>query len=110
MSDDSVLIFTVDQVSTSFSDEVRRGLESSFNKSVSHAAEITVATLQENMRRFLNNLDSIISTSPSDIGGLVLDEIEIQAQIDGKGNIGFAGVGMELAAQYGIKFVLRKKS
>ena len=69
-----------------------------------------VSTIQENMRGFLQGLDEIISASPTAVGGLTLDEIEIHAQIDGKGNVGISGiVGAEIAMQGGIKFVLRKK-
>ena len=73
-------------------------------------SEVAVSTLQENMRFFLSNLDTIISASPKDVGGLVLDEVEICAQIDGRGNVGISGIaGAEVSAQGGIKFVLRKK-
>ena len=62
------------------------------------------------MSRFINGLDTIISTSPKEVGGLSLDEIEIHANIDGEGNIGIAGIGgAKIAAQGGIKFILRKK-
>ena len=40
----------------------------------------------------------------------MLDEVEIHAQIDSKGNVGISGVaGAEVAVQGGIKLVLRKK-
>lgn len=72
--------------------------------------EIAVSTMQENMSRFLSGLDAIIGKSPVEIGDWKLDEVEIHTQIDGKGNIGISGIlGAELAAQGGIKFVLRKK-
>jgi hypothetical protein len=62
------------------------------------------------MRRFLRSLDSIISASPQEVGGLILDEVEIQAQIDGKGNVGLSGIASaEFATKGGLKFVLRKK-
>ena len=107
---DSILIFTTDQPEVP-SSETTRGVKRTFKDIGKHAVEITVDTLQDNMRRFLDSLNSIISTSPKEIGGLELDEIEIHANIDGKGNIGISGiVGAEFATQGGIKFVLRKKT
>jgi len=106
---DSIQIFTgVDSVIAS--PDVRRGLRESIEGVASKVSDVAVSTLQENMRRFLTSLDTIMSASPKDVGGLTLDEVEIHAQIDGKGNVGISGVaGAEFAAQGGIKFVLRKK-
>jgi hypothetical protein len=105
-SSESILIFTNDALQASTSGEAKRG-----GSSVSYKmAEVTINNLQDNMRQFLNGIDNIISSAPKEIGGLTLDEIEIHANIDGKGNIGISGIiGAELAIQGGIKFVLRKK-
>ncbi|MEA1894509.1 MAG: hypothetical protein U9N36_04745 [Euryarchaeota archaeon] len=106
---DSILIFTGGEATTSPPD-VRRGLGGAVKTTTAKASEVAVSTLQENMRLFLESLDTIISASPKDVGGLVLDEVEICAQIDSKGNIGiFSIAGAEVSAQGGIKFVLRKK-
>jgi hypothetical protein len=105
----NILIFTGGEATTS-PPEVRRGLGGAMKTATAKASEVTVSILQENMRLFLESLDTIISASPKDVGGLVLDEVEICAQIDGKGNVGISGVaGAEVSAQGGIKFVLRKK-
>jgi hypothetical protein len=86
-------------------------LRDTFERAAARGYEITVSTLQENMSRFLRGLDAIISAAPKEVGGLALDEVEIHAQIDGKGNVGMSGIaGAELVAQGGIKFVLRKKA
>ena len=111
MSDnkDHILIFTGGEATTS-PPEVRRGLGGVMKTATAKASEVAVSTLQENMRLFLECLDTIISASPKDVGGLVLDEVEICAQIDSKGNVGIYGIaGAEVSAQGGIKFVLRKK-
>ena len=105
----SIWVFAADQP-TSPTADVRRGLRDTLERATARANEIAVSTLQENMRRFLNGLDSIISAAPNIVGGLMLDEVEIHAQIDGKGNVGISGIaGAEFAAQSGIKFVLRRK-
>jgi hypothetical protein len=106
---DCILIFAVGESAVPSTD-VRRGLRDKMNSAAIKASEVTVSTLQDNMRRFLSSLDTILSSSPKDVGGLTLDEVEIQAEIDGKGNVGISGIaGAELAAKGGIKFVFRKK-
>jgi hypothetical protein len=106
---DYILIFTGDEKAVS-APSIRRGFGDVMKSATAKATEVTVSTLQENMRRFLSNLDAIISAAPKDVGGLALDEVEIHAQIDGKGNVGISSIaGVEFAAQGGIKFVLRKK-
>ena len=89
---------------------VRRGLGDAIQGAAAKVSQVTVDTLKENFRRFFESLDTIISASPKDVGGLTLDEVEIQAQIDSKGNIGISGIaGAAFAVKGGIKFVLRKK-
>jgi hypothetical protein len=106
---DHILIFAGDETAAPPPD-VRRGLGGAMKTATAKASEVAVSTLQENMRLFLKSLDTIINESPKDVGGLTLDEVEICAQIDSKGNVGISSiVGAEVSAQGGIKFVLRKK-
>ena len=106
---DCILIFAAGE-STVPSADVRRGLHDKMKNAATKASEVAVSTLQDNMRRFLSSLNTILSSLPEDVGGLTLDEVEIQAEIDGKGNVGISGIASaELAAKGGIKFVLRKK-
>jgi len=90
---------------------VTRGIVGdAFKGAAQKISQVAVSTLQDNFRRFFASLNTIISASPQNVGGLTLDEVEIQAQIDSKGNIGISGIaGAEFAVQGGIKFVLRKK-
>jgi len=108
---DSILIFTTDGEDTVLLDEdVCRGFDSVLKRASTKTSEVSVSTLQENMCHFLSSLDTIISSSPKEIGGLILEEMEICVQIDGKGKVGITGlVGAEAATRGGIKFVLRKK-
>ena len=106
---DHILIFAGSETAVSAPD-ARRGLGDAMKTATAKASEVAVSTLQVNMRSFLNSLDTIISAAPKDVGGFVLDEVEIFAQIDSKGNVGIYGIaGAEVSAQGGIKFVLRKK-
>jgi hypothetical protein len=102
----SIMIFTSDKPEKQEEYEVTRGPEKHFYNTIS----TTVNGLQKNMNKFLKSLDTILKNSPQEVGGLKLDEVEINAQIDGKGNIGIAGIlGAEVSTQGGIKIVLRKK-
>lgn len=106
---EKILVFGVSELETP-SGEVRRGLSDLIKGAASKASEVAVSTLQENMQRFLSQVDAILTTSPKEIGGLALDEVEIHAQIDSNGNIGItSALSAEIALQGGIKFVLRKK-
>ena len=90
---------------------VRRGIQDVIQSAAGKASEVAVTTMQENMGKFLHALGLILSAPPEDMGGLVLDTVEVSAQIDSKGNIGITGLGAaELAAHGGIKLILRKKS
>jgi len=107
---DSIFIFAGEsQVNIPY--EAQRGvIENSFKKASGRITKVAVTSVQDNMRQFLTSLDNIMSSSPKEIGGLLLDEVEIHANIDGKGNIGISGIaGAEVALQGGIKFILRRK-
>jgi hypothetical protein len=108
-SKESIIIFAAAEPAAT-RDVTRRGPMGASRLLGAKGVEIAVSTMQENISRFLDGLDAIIGESPVEIGEWRLDEIEIHTQIDGKGNIGISGIlGAELAAQGGIKFVLRKK-
>lgn len=88
----------------------RRGIRNVAEAAREQGVKTALDTIRNNMRGFLESLDKIIMTSPREVGGLALEEIEVHAQIDGKGNVGIVGLlGAEVAAQSGIKFVLRKQ-
>jgi hypothetical protein len=105
-----VYIFTAGGPVPAASRRSTRGLRDVAETARERGVKAAITTLQANMRAFLEGLGKIIEASPHDIGGLTLDEIEVHAQIDGKGNVGIAGLlGAEVVAQSGIKFVLRKQ-
>ncbi len=110
MDEDTLLIF-IDESEEPASSDVTRGLESAMQSAASRVSAVAVATVRDNLRSFLTGLDAVLNGAPKEVGGLTLDEVEIHAQIDGKGNIGLTGLaGTEIATQSGIKFVLRKKA
>lgn len=88
----------------------RRGIHDVIEKARDRGVKVALSTIRNNMQGFLEGLDKIITPYLPEVGGLALDEIEVYAQIDGKGNVGIAGLlGTEVVAQGGIKFVLRKR-
>ena len=106
---DSILIFAGEPLAAPLT-EPRRGLRDRIESAATTASSVAVDTLQDNVRRFLSSLDTILGGSPKEVGGLTVEEVEVHVQIDAKGNVGLSGVaGGEIAAQGGIKFVLRRK-
>ena len=102
----TIMIFSAEMPLSQEAKVTRGGIENVVNK----GTEIAIEVLQDNITRFIKGLDRILESSPKTIGGLELDEIELHASIDGKGNVGLVGIGgAEISAQSGIKFVLRKK-
>ena len=107
--EESILIFAGETLGAP-SAEPRRGLRDRIEEAVTTASSVAVETLQDNVGRFLRSLDTILGGSPKEVGGLIVEEVEVHVQIDAKGNVGLSGVaGGELAARGGIKFVLRRK-
>jgi hypothetical protein len=105
-----VYIFTAEGPLQAAPSRSVRGIRDVAETARERGVKAAIATVQANMQSFLEGLGKIIEACPRDIGGLALDEIEVHAQIDGKGNVGIAGLlGAEVAAQSGIKFVLRKQ-
>jgi hypothetical protein len=103
-------VFTAEGPARTAEGTGRRGIHDIAAKAADRGVKIALGTLQNNMRHFLEALDSIVTGSPREVGGLALEEIEVHAQIDGKGNVGIAGwLGAEAALQGGVKFVLRKR-
>lgn len=88
----------------------QRGVKKLVGAVAGSASEVAVSTVQENLVRFMKAVDAILGSTPKDVGGLELREVEIHAEIDGKGKIGISSIaGAELAAKGGIKFVLRRE-
>jgi hypothetical protein len=107
--DEYLLVFT-DSGQDEEEQPITRGLKDRLKPATEKASAVAVKTLQENMCRFLASLDTVLKTSPKEVAGMTLEEVEIQVQVDGKGNVGIAGIfGSEISAQGGIKFILRKK-
>jgi hypothetical protein len=106
---DTITIFSTpaqeSEPSTSY-----RGARELVSNVTGRASEIAVSTVQNNFVRFIKAVDRILGSMPKSVGELTLREVEIHAEIDGKGNIGISSIaGAEIATKGGIKFVLRRE-
>jgi hypothetical protein len=71
-------------------------------------AKIEVETLTENMTKFINQIDRILSETPDTVQKFQLIEFAVEAQISGKGQLVLLGAGGEVGGSGGLKFVFRK--
>lgn len=72
------------------------------------ATEVTVDIVQDNLRRFVSNVQQIIDTSSKEIGDYKIDTVEVNAEVSGNGEIGFMGTNVGMSGTAGIKLVFKK--
>ena len=64
--------------------------------------------LSININIFLKQMAEVVNKTPKDMGPFQLSEIEVSAEITGKGQVVLWGVGGEVGAGGGVKFVFKK--
>jgi hypothetical protein len=70
--------------------------------------EVDVNQLAVNINLFLDQMGGVIANTPDTVGRFQLAEVEISAEITGKGQVVLWGVGGEVGTGGGIKFVFKK--
>lgn len=70
--------------------------------------DMDVTQLAVNISVFLDQMGKVVAQTPDTVGKFHLAEIEVSAEITGKGQVVLCGVGGELGAGGGIRFVFRK--
>jgi hypothetical protein len=80
----------------------------SFGETNIKRVDIDVDQLAVNVNLFLNQMGEIVSKAPDSVGSFNLSEIEVSAEINGKGQVVLWGIGGEVGASGGIKFVFKK--
>lgn len=70
--------------------------------------DIDADQLAINVNLFLTQMGNIVAKTPDEVGKFMLSEIEVSAEINGKGQVVLWGVGGEVGASGGIKFIFRK--
>lgn len=72
--------------------------------------EIDVDQLAVNINLFLDQMGKVVTKTPDTVGKFQLAEIQVSAEITGKGQIVLWGVGGEIGGGGGIKFVFKKSA
>lgn len=114
MSEDKkIVIFDVatviDDASKPKSDNLR-GLSEKTEKIMVMAREIGVEQLQKNMMEFVSSIQGMLTKGAEIQGDYQLNSIEIEASISAEGTIGFAGTGVGLSGNTGLRFIFTKST
>jgi hypothetical protein len=72
--------------------------------------EVDADRLADNINIFLVQMGEVMAKTPDAVGKFQLAEVEVSAEITGKGQVVLWGVGGEVGAGGGIKFVFKKGS
>lgn len=80
----------------------------SFGETSIKKIDIDADQLAINVNLFLAQMGSVVAKTPDEVGKFTLSEIEVSAEINGKGQVVLWGVGGEVGASGGIKFTFRK--
>jgi hypothetical protein len=97
-SQDTITVVTLDEL------EGTRSQSGAFTKKLNIRAE----ELAVNVNLFLDQMGSVVAKTPEAVGNFRLAEIEITAEITGKGQVVLWGIGGEAGASGGIKFVFKR--
>ncbi len=69
---------------------------------------LRVEELAININLFIEQMGDILEKTPEKLGKFHFDELEVHAEITGKGTIALFGTGGELGATGGLRFVFRR--
>ena len=72
------------------------------------ATERAVDDVRVNMARFVKSVQEILAEAASTAWQFEIDTVEISAQVSGEGKVGFAGTGINVRGDTGIKFVFKR--
>ena len=72
------------------------------------AKALKVEELTVNVNLFIEQIGSILKNTPEKLGKFHFEELEVHAEITGKGTIALFGTGGELGAAGGLKFTFRR--
>jgi len=69
---------------------------------------LKVEVLADNINLFIGQIGAILSNTPEKLGKFHFEELEVHAEITGKGTIALFGTGGEIGAMGGLRFVFRR--
>ena len=74
------------------------------------AKPLKVDVLAENINVFIGQMGTILEKTPEKLGKFNFEELEVHAEVNGKGSIMLFGIGGEVGATGGLRFVFRRTS
>jgi hypothetical protein len=72
------------------------------------AKPLKVDWLAENVNLFIAQMGALLEQTPEKLGKFQFDELEVHAEISGKGTLILFGTGGEVGATGGLRFVFRR--
>ena len=73
------------------------------------AIDVELDQLSENLVGFIDNVRGMLAKVGDYAGGFGVEEVEIQAQINGEGKVGFLGNGVKASGGASLKIVLKRR-
>jgi hypothetical protein len=77
---------------------------------IKQAKPLKVEVLAENVNLFIGQMGTILENTPEKLGKFNFEELEVHAEINGKGTVSLLGTGGEIGAAGGLRFVFRRTS
>ena len=77
---------------------------------IKQAKPLKVDVLAENINLFIGQMGTILEKTPEKLGKFNFEELEVHAEVTGKGSIMLFGTGGEVGATGGLRFVFRRTS
>lgn len=74
------------------------------------AKPLKVEWLAENVNLFISQMGSLLDQTPEKVGKFQFEELEVHAEISGKGTLMLFGTGGEVGATGGLRFVFRRSA
>jgi len=74
------------------------------------ASERTIDEVRQNMTRFINGVQSILADGAAIAGEFDIETVEVSAQVTGEGKIGFAGTGVNMTGNTGLKLIFKRRA
>lgn len=81
-----------------------------FKRKGAAVEKLVVGTVNlDSLKNTINNVSEALNDSVVKKGPFAIDEVEISLGIDGKGQVGLLGTGIEMGASASIKVVLKRE-
>ena len=75
---------------------------------IKQAKPLKVDVLAENINLFIGQMGTILEKTPEKLGKFNFEELEVHAEVTGKGSLMVFGTGGEIGATGGLRFVFRR--